>query len=216
MLPFIGLVFCTGLFYAITTFNTPSIMQNMLTLTEDFGHVERTIIYLFLINFAPIALGLTSLIYNHSLVGMQASADIDIFSVIVLGGYICYLEESRQTPICGFLFVRDLIVIVGCLGGLVSVYIQGETNVELGLILAAFYFVYYVMLQFEEGMEDGVLRLLKIRGNDIYNAEYLLTQNKKESNYLNIKENIEDNQEAVNEDLLEYQEIVQKVIKSQD
>ena len=138
--------------------------------------MERTVIYLLLLNFPIIILGIAALAYNRSLIGIQISCDMDMLHIIVLGGYICYLEESRQTPICGFLFVRDLACLMGVLACFINFYIFGEVSIKYGLILAGFYLIYYIMLQFEEKMEDGVLRVLKIRGNDVYNAAYLLTQ----------------------------------------
>lgn len=66
----------------------------------------------------------------------------------------------------------------------VSLYFQEWIDSSYGLALLAFYLVYYIMLQFEEKMEDGVLRLLKLRGNDVCNARYLLTQEKKDPNFL--------------------------------
>ena len=45
--------------------------------------------------------------------------------IMILCGYICYLEESRQTPVRGFVVIKDSLLIMVCLALLSSVYMTG-------------------------------------------------------------------------------------------
>lgn len=124
---------------------------------------HSTLVYLLLINTPSLLLAGLSLVLHSSLLGFQVSCDIDHIQIVLLSAYVCYLEESRQTPIRGFLFVRDLGVAMGLLGALLGLGLDGRLRVEYGVVGLLLFVFYYGSLQVEEGLEDGVLRVLGIK-----------------------------------------------------
>lgn len=81
--------------------------------------------YLILVNLPSIILILCGLLYNTSLLPLEAALKVDESHIMILCGYICYLEESRQTPVRGFVVIKDSLLIMLSLGLLSSVYLGG-------------------------------------------------------------------------------------------
>lgn len=67
---------------------------------------------------------------------------MDQIQIILLSGYICYLEESRQTPIRGFLFGRDLFTLIAFLGVISNFYYDGKVKLEYGIIILCLFLIY--------------------------------------------------------------------------
>lgn len=86
-----GILLSLGLYMSLFQFSLQKVIEQLFSLTTAYGHIERTIIYLFIINFPIIALIISCLVYNHSLVGLLISIDIDILQILILGSYICYV-----------------------------------------------------------------------------------------------------------------------------
>jgi len=120
----------------------------MFALVNDRGYVLKTVVYLLLINFPLIILSTFSLAFNRNLIGFHISCDVDHIQIILVCGYICYVEESRQTPIRGFLFIRDTLVVMCFLGALLKFQLDGILNFTYGIILVGLYFIYYVLQNF--------------------------------------------------------------------
>lgn len=67
----------------------------------------------------------SGLLFNASLLPFEVALKMDEGHIMILCGYICYLEESRQTPLRGFVVMKDSLLMMTCLGLLSSVYMSG-------------------------------------------------------------------------------------------
>lgn len=121
----VGVILCVILYYALFSFSLQKVIEQLYSTVGYIDHTERSIIYMLIINFPCLVLGISSIIHNQSLTGIEISFNIDELQILILSAYICHLEESRQTPLRGFLFIRDLIVLMGCFGCLIKIYFDG-------------------------------------------------------------------------------------------
>ena len=58
-----------------------------------------------------------------------------------MSGYICYLEESRQTPIRGCPFLKDILLAVVFNLALLNLYTSGEMTPDAAYIALPIYLV---------------------------------------------------------------------------
>jgi hypothetical protein len=168
-----------------------------MRLTTNCSYVVKTIIYLLLVNLPHILLFGISLINENSQIGFKISCDVDLIQVLVVSSYICYVEESRQTPIRGLIFTRDLIVTICCLICL-SVFKQdGQYKSEYGFVVLGIYLLFLILQLFEVKMEESVLQILGIKESYDYNSNFLLTQSRRETNYLKIQCTVQENKALI-------------------
>lgn len=80
------------LYVALYQHNLQKIVEKLFSLGLHLPLTEKTLYYLFLVNFPMAFLAVLSLVYNHSLVGFEISCDLDHIQVILISGYICYIE----------------------------------------------------------------------------------------------------------------------------
>ena len=166
----IGVILCVILYYALFSFSLQKVIEQLYSTVAYIDHTERSIIYLVIINFPCLVLGISSIIHNQSLTGIEISFNIDELQIIILSAYICHIEESRQTPLRGFLFIRDLIILIGGFACLIKIYFDGKISLEYGIILLGFYFIYYIMQLLEVKMEESVLELLGLKESRSFNS----------------------------------------------
>ena len=91
--------------------------------------VYRIQIYIILINIPFIVLIHSGIFYNNSLLPLEVSFKLDEIFILIISGYICYKEESRQTPVRGFVFVKDSTVLLVMLFMLINLYKNGILNI---------------------------------------------------------------------------------------
>jgi hypothetical protein len=95
--------------------------------------------------------------------------------IMILCGYICYLEESRQTPVRGFVVIKDSLLIMVCLALLSSVYMTGQLSYSSVLSILSVYLLGLILQAFTNDLEQCLLLALKIKERNIYRASFLLT-----------------------------------------
>lgn len=76
-----------------------------------------------------IILTFISLFYNQSLVGLETSMTIDEINILAVTGYICWLEESRHTPIRGMHLIRDILFAITY----IALYVEEFHSGTLGI-----------------------------------------------------------------------------------
>ena len=81
--------------------------------------------YLFLINLPFILLIVFGLINNKSIITLDTSLKIDSTFILLVSSYICYLQQSRQTPLRVFVVLKDSIVLVISILILAKIEMQG-------------------------------------------------------------------------------------------
>lgn len=118
-----------ALYLALFVFNLQKIVEKVFSLFSSVPHTEATLVYLLLINTPVILMCCVSLVVHHSLVGLQVSCDVDQVQILLVSSYICYVEESRQTPIRGFLFLRDLVVMMCMIGCFIGLCYDGQPRI---------------------------------------------------------------------------------------
>lgn len=101
------------------------IIEKIYAETAAWKMVYRAQFYLFIINLPIIILVMVGIIYNRSLLPMEVALDLDLAYIFIVCGYICFLEESRQTPIRGFVVLKDTIICLIGMGVLGPVYQKG-------------------------------------------------------------------------------------------
>lgn len=97
------------------------------------------------------------------------------------------------------------------LGTLLKFQMDGILDYTYGIILIGLYFIYYVLQNFEEKLEDSTLKMLGLKQSNIYNSHYLLTQTRDEANFLKIKSTLQQNKDIVEASTTEYEEMVEKL-----
>ena len=93
-----------------------------------------------------IFLILTGVIFNGSLVPMNVALTLDKIYIMAVSGYICYLEESRQTPIRGFAFIKDLLLVMTCFG-LYIVLNLNTSNTTAYIVVIIFLYLISLIVQ---------------------------------------------------------------------
>ena len=73
---------------------------------------------------------------------------MDEILILVVSGYICYLEESRQTPIRGCLFLKDVTLAVFFNLALLDLYKGGELTPTPAYIALPIYLVALIIQAF--------------------------------------------------------------------
>lgn len=81
---------------------------------------------------------------------------------------------------------------------------DGHLTFIYGTILVLLYLVYYILLYYEERIEDTLLRIFGFKESNVYNSYFLLTQIRNEANFLKIKSTLERNKDVVNASINEY------------
>lgn len=101
------------------------LIEKLYSLSSHWDSIERIQLYYLLINIPMIFVGVASVVYHRSLVGIEISLNLDEIQVLLITGYICWTEESRQTPLRGFVFFRDVGFLLGAFAILGNLYYSG-------------------------------------------------------------------------------------------
>lgn len=134
--------------------------------------------------------------------------------IMILCGYICYLEESRQTPLRGFVVIKDSFLMMTCLGLLSSVYMEGELSYTEVLSILPVYLVGLVLQAFTNDIEQCLLLALRIKERNIYCASFLLTEKSQPSSFLEIKDIVTTHRAQIDEELEDFVAIATRLKKS--
>ena len=67
----------------------------------------------------------------------------DELNLFIVTGYICYMEESRHTPLRGIYFIRDVIFAILVIGLLVGEYYDGSIKLDYTVSIIAVFVIYY-------------------------------------------------------------------------
>ena len=167
----LGAVFYAGLF----TFGFNRIIEKLYAWSNG-SMVYKVQFYVYLLNFPMIVLILSGVIYNGSLVPLNVALTLDQIYILAISGYICYVEQSRQTPLRGFVFIKDLFFILSCLGLYMALNANSQ-NTTTYIVVVIFLYIFNLITQaFANELEHSVLLLLGIRQKNVYSACFLLTE----------------------------------------
>ena len=119
--------------------------------------------YVYLINIPMIILILCGVIYNGSLIPLEVALTLDQIYILAISGYICYVEESRQTPIRGFVFIKDLIFILSSFGLYMALNASNSNMTAFIVTIIFLYLINLITQAFTNELEHSVLLILGIR-----------------------------------------------------
>lgn len=149
-----------------------------------------------------------SLFYNRSLVGIETSMTIDEINILIVSGYICWIEESRHTPIRGMHLIRDVIFVIVFISLYIKIFYVGSFNISEPASIIGVFFFYYIVLNYFDGIEELILRILGIKEFNTFNAKFLLTSKHTIPDFLEIKDIISEKKPLIEEELTDYREIL--------
>ena len=78
-----------------------------------------------------------------------------------------------------------------------------EPATELGV-----FFLYYIVLNFFDGIEELLLRIFGLKESNTFNAKFLLTSKHTIPDFLEIKDIISEKKALIEEELTDYREIL--------
>ncbi len=55
---------------------------------------------------------------------------MDELNIMIVTGYICWVEESRHTPIRGMCLIRDLLFAILLIGLYLNCFIKGSLDIN--------------------------------------------------------------------------------------
>ena len=138
-----------ALFYAaLFEFGYNRIIEKLYAETAGWKVIYRVQIYLYLVNLPYIALILEGIIFNNSLLPFETALKIDEIYILIICGYICFLEESRQTPIRGFVVIKDSFFILIGLAILSDLYTSGVASSQYLFTIVPVYLVSLIIQVF--------------------------------------------------------------------
>lgn len=149
-----------------------------------------------------------SLFYNKSFVGIETSMTIDEINILLVTGYICWIEESRHTPIRGMHLIRDVIFAIVCISLYINIVYVGTMEVSEPATELGVFFLYYIVLNFFDGIEELLLRIFGLKESNTFNAKFLLTSKHTIPDFLEIKDIISEKKALIEEELTDYREIL--------
>lgn len=65
---------------------------------------------------------------------------------MAVSSYICYLEESRHTPLRGFVFIKDTVILVVCML-LYLIVRMGDESLSLFIVTVICVYLFSLILQ---------------------------------------------------------------------
>jgi hypothetical protein len=160
------------------------IIEKIYAETAGWKMVYRAQFYLFIVNLPIIVLVMSGVVYNGSLLPMEVALDLDLAYIFIVCGYICFLEESRQTPIRGFVVLKDTAMCLIAMGVIAPVYRSGQGSIDQVLALLPMFAVAMIVQAFTNEIENGLLLALGVREKNIYSASFLLTEKSQPSSFL--------------------------------
>ena len=109
-----------------------------------------------------IVMMLDGVVYNGSMVPLDVALTLDEIYILMISGYICYLEESRHTPLRGFVFIKDVVLILIFLGLYMTLNSNGSMTAYI--VVAIILYLFNIIIQsFTNELESWVLIMLGIR-----------------------------------------------------
>lgn len=138
--------------------------------------VYKVQLYVYLINAPMIVMILSGVIHNGSLVSLDVALTLDQIYILAISGYICYLEESRQTPLRGFVFIKDLFFILSCIGLYMALNASTSNATAFIAVVIVLYLFNLGTQAFTNELEMWVLLALGFRDKNVYSASFLLTE----------------------------------------
>jgi len=88
---------------------------------------------------------------------------IDEFNILIVTGYICWIEESRHTPIRGMHLIRDVIFAILCISLFINSFYAGDITIDQPISVGVVFILYYLVLSYFEGIEDFLLRIFGLK-----------------------------------------------------
>ena len=106
----------------------------------------------------------------------------------MVAGYICWLEESRHTPIRGILLIRDLAFAGVAMGLMVRIFYSGIIDPFTSFLIIAMFYTYYLAMSYFDVIEDFIMRLMGLKESNMFNSKFLLTSKNDIANFLEIQD----------------------------
>jgi hypothetical protein len=156
--------------------------------------LKKVQLYIYLINFPILVMVLTGVIQNGNLLVLDIALNLDEIYILILSGYICYLEESRHTPIRGFVFLKDLFFILVFLAQHMILNTSSDNSMAYIIIVIILYLANLAVQSFTNELESWVLLALGFKEKNVYSASFLLTEKSQPSNFLEIKDIISEHE----------------------
>jgi hypothetical protein len=204
------------LYAALFEYGYNRIVERLYGETVGWKVLYRVQIYLTLVNLPSIVLLLSGLFYNTSLLPFETALKMDEAHIMILCGYICYLEESRQTPVRGFVVIKDSLLMLVSLGLLSSVYLDGQLTYAQVLSILPVYLVGLAVQAFTNDIEQWLLLALRVKERNIYRASFLLTEKSQPSNFLEIKDIVSTHRPQIDDELRDFTAIATRLKKSNE
>lgn len=145
---FLGLPVALLSYAALFEFGYSALLQKLYGQTREWSMVYRVQTYLFILNLPLLIMALSGIVYNSSLMPLEVALKVDEILILVVSGYICYLEESRQTPIRGCLFLKDVTLAIIYNLALLDLYKGGELTPTPAYIALPIYLVALIIQAF--------------------------------------------------------------------
>lgn len=212
----LALMGCAFLYCGLFQFGYSLIIQKIYYSTTGMGHLSRTFFYCMLINFPIILLFVFGLLLNNSALCYEVSLITDEAQILLVAGYICYVEESRQTPIKGFSFIRDCVFLIVGLAFLGVLYFDGVYSYNYVVMVGVLFLFYYLVQSFSDEIESLFLLLLRISEEDCFNAKFLLTAKSSPCSFLDTRDTIKEHSQAIREEVEDFGRINNSLTKVEE